>query len=503
MSMYAIKASASDFNDDAIEENLKTAKPYESIPGPSTFNMFRSFMPGGRFHSLQFSDVHRALSAEHGPIYKIRGAFGRKDMIVVVDPKDFEIVFRTEGTFPQRSGLDCLAYYWKHYKKDLYAVSLGLVSEQGQRWWDLRQKVNGVMMKPQSTKRYTSAIDEVSRDFVQKLHNLRDSNLETPADLFFHLNVWAFESIANITINMRLGLLNENNKDKNIHKLMDNIKTFFQLLNELDIQPSVWKLYRTPKFKRFIQCCFLRSVIEKLVEKGLENLRENSDERAKSSGEKCVLEKLSEINKDVAIIMAFESLLAGVDTTSSAVFNVLYSLAINQEKQDNLREELMKILPEKDTPLTKEKMSNMPYLRACIKETFRLMPIVSGNFRGVGRNIVLQGYKIPKDTGVLMHNQAVHMDEKYFPESKSFLPERWLRSQDKHENYNPFTFLPFGHGSRVCIGRRFAELEIECLVMRMVRSYHLEWHHPPPEIRSLTINMPHGDLKLRLQETLV
>ncbi|XP_059614943.1 probable cytochrome P450 12b2, mitochondrial [Phlebotomus argentipes] len=486
-----------------IEDNWSMAKPYESIPGPSAFNMIRSFMPGGRFSSLQFSEVSRALSAEYGPIFKIKGAFGRKDVIVVVDPKDFETVFRTEGSFPRRNGFECLTYYRKHYRKNLYAASLGLMSEQGQGWYDLRHQVNGVMMKPQSARRYISVIDEVSSDFVKKLHDLRDLNLETPGNFFFHLNIWALESIAHITMNMRLGLLNETNRDKNIDQLMANTKTFLQLLNELDIRPSVWKLYSTRKFKQFVQVNDeIHDVLEKLVEKGLKNLKENTDKRAKSSQEKCVLERLSEINRDVAIIMAFDSLLGGVDTTSSAVFNLLYNLATNQAKQDILREELLKILPEKDTPLTKENMSNMPYLRACVKEALRVTPVTIGNIRSTGRNIVLQGYQIPKETDILMHTQVVHLDEKYYSDSKSFHPERWLRSEDKRENYNPFTFLPFGFGSRICVGRRFAELEIECLVARMVRKYHLEWNHPPPKIRFMAINMPHGDLKLRLRETL-
>uniref|UniRef100_A0A1B0D8J6 Cytochrome P450 n=1 Tax=Phlebotomus papatasi TaxID=29031 RepID=A0A1B0D8J6_PHLPP len=69
---------------------------------------------------------------------------------------------------------------------------------------------------------------------------------------------------------------------------------------------------------------------------------------------------------------------------------------MNPEKQNILRSELLKILPEKDTPLTIENTTNMPYLRACIKEALRVMPITIGNLRSSGRNIVLKGYQIPK-----------------------------------------------------------------------------------------------------------
>lgn len=56
----------------------------------------------------------------------------------------------------------------------------------------------------------------------------------------------------------------------------------------------------------------------------------------------------------------------------------------------------MKVLPEKNTPFTEEKTNNLPYLRACIKEVIRVLPVAGGNFRAVGEDIVLQGYFIPK-----------------------------------------------------------------------------------------------------------
>ncbi|XP_055709202.1 probable cytochrome P450 12b2, mitochondrial [Phlebotomus papatasi] len=492
------KATASNLDDEAIERSWSIAKPYGTIPGPSVLNLIRSFLPKGRFHSIPFPEVHRQLEKEYGPIYKFIGTFGKRDIVVVTDPKDFEIVYRTEGSFPLRRAMECLSYYRKEYRKEKYPVSYGLVTEQGESWWDLRHKVNGVMMKPQVTKGYTSGVDEVAREFVRKLHNMRDSNSETPANLLYFLNVWALESIAYITMNLRLGLFKEK-PDENIDKLMENLKDIFQLVIELEVEPSIWKIYKTPKFNRFMQIMdYIHETIASLVDKGVENLKEQKLESG--NREKGVLEKLYEIDKDIAVLMVIDSLLAGVDTTSSATFTVLYNLSMNPEKQNILRSELLKILPEKDTPLTIENTTNMPYLRACIKEALRVMPITIGNLRSSGRNIVLKGYQIPKATDVFMNTISVYEDDHYFPDHSSFIPERWLRTSGKHENYNPFTYLPFGFGSRICVGRRFAEMEIESLVSRLVRNYHLEWHHAPPKIRAMTINIPDGDLKLRLKD---
>ena len=74
----------------------------------------------------------------------------------------------------------------------------------------------------------------------------------------------------------------------------------------------------------------------------------------------------------------------------------LYYLATNQEKQDKLREEMRQYLPKKDSPVTKEILSEVPYLKATIKETLRMAPIAVGNLRTTIQDMVLSGYQIPK-----------------------------------------------------------------------------------------------------------
>jgi cytochrome P450 len=58
--------------------------------------------------------------------------------------------------------------------------------------------------------------------------------------------------------------------------------------------------------------------------------------------------------------------------------------------------------------------------------------------------------------------------EKYYPEADKFIPERWLKNEAQYnKKTHPFVTMPFGFGPRMCIGRRFAELEIETLVTKV------------------------------------
>lgn len=237
------------------------------------------------------------------------------------------------------------------------------------------------------------------------------------------------------------------------------------------------------------------------VDKAIENLSTQPTEGREES----ILEKLIKINKKVAVVMCADAMLAGVDTTSSATIGILYCLAKNQDKQDQLREELRQILPNKNDSLTPDKMRNMPYLRAVIKEGIRLYPPTVGNFRKAGENLVLSGYQIPKGFEVAMGLMMTHTDEKQFAQPHKFIPERWLKSntdpQCPHaKDAHPFSYLPFGFGARMCVGKRFAELEIEVLVTRLVRDYKIEWNYPDMMIKSVLVNIPDGDLKFKFTE---
>lgn len=133
------------------------------------------------------------------------------------------------------------------------------------------------------------------------------------------------------------------------------------------------------------------------LEQGKAQLKEKQQNKTISEKETGVLEKLIAIDEDVALVMTLDSIIAGVDTTSATLFSVLYALALNPDKQEILRNELKGALPDKDTKLTPENMHNLPYMRACIKEALRHLPLVAGNFRSTGRDITLQGYQIPRD----------------------------------------------------------------------------------------------------------
>lgn len=77
-------------------------------------------------------------------------------------------------------------------------------------------------------------------------------------------------------------------------------------------------------------------------------------------------------------------------------------------------------------------------------------------------------------TVVVTQNQVICRLPEYFDEPNSFIPERWLRNNNdgtdktiKEKSINPYVVLPFGHGPRSCIARRFAEQNLQVLLLRV------------------------------------
>lgn len=112
--------------------------------------------------------------------------------------------------------------------------------------------------------------------------------------------------------------------------------------------------------------------------------------------EPSVLQKLLRTNRKYAMLTVFDMLSAGVDTTSATCSVLLYQLALNPDKQAKLKDEIFQLLPTIDSPLSAETLQNAPYFRACFKEAMRVQPSISAAMRASGRDILINGYQVPK-----------------------------------------------------------------------------------------------------------
>ncbi len=157
-------------------------------------------------------------------------------------------------------------------------------------------------------------------------------------------------------------------------------------------------------------------------------------------------------------------LFAGHETTATALTWALYWLHKLPEVRQKLREELD--LGDVNDPNT---LFRLPYLNAVCSETLRIYPVGMLTFpRVVRTSVELMGYKLEPGTVVFGSIYLTHQRNDLYPEPHHFKPERFLERQ-----FSPYEFLPFGGGSRRCIGMAFAQFEMKVVLAKIVSRLEL------------------------------
>ena len=151
---------------------------------------------------------------------------------------------------------------------------------------------------------------------------------------------------------------------------------------------------------------------------------------------------------------------AGFDTTSAALSWAVFLLLENSEVLANLKQEMM------DCSSFEEALKQ-PLLDAVVKETLRLYPTAPAGLREAREDLVYKEYFIPKGSLVAYGIYITQRQETYFKNALSFKPERWINGFKPE----PFSYLPFGHGVRYCIGGALATSLIKLHLYFLLKHY--------------------------------
>ncbi|XP_018572395.1 cytochrome P450 CYP12A2 [Anoplophora glabripennis] len=492
-------------NIDGKPREWNDALPYESIPGPKPLpligNIFR-FLPFiGEYYNLPIREMYESFKTKYGNVVSLTGV-GRPPIIFLFDVQDMEKHLRGAGAFPIRRGLGSLTHYRTVTRRDVFKDVPGLMSVQGIEWFKIRSVVNPVLMQPKAAQQYIGSMDKVANELIENIRffSKQNENSEMPEDFQNELYKWALESIGVIALNKHLGCLDLNaSKDSEPQKLISSVNEMFLLMYKLDILPSIWKYIETPSWKRFVK---VLDFITETLSKHIDEVFTKTISDDVPEDQLNILQKLTKQDRHIAFVMVMDMLTAGIDTTGKTMAAALYFLAKNPDKQQCLREEVYNNLPEKNSSVTKEILNNSPYLKAVIKETTRIAPIAVGNVRTTIKDSVLGGYKIPKGTELIsMH--IVTANSKHFKDHEKFMPERWLRTEDSdysYKNVHPFAYQPFGFGPRSCIGKRFANLELEIGISKIIRNFELSWAHDDMVFSGNFLYGVERPLKIRVKE---
>ncbi|XP_032676874.1 cytochrome P450 302a1, mitochondrial [Odontomachus brunneus] len=470
-------------------------KPFDNIPGPKSWPIVGTlykYLPFiGEYNFTRLHTTGLLKLKRYGPLVREELVPG-VTTVWVFRPEDIASVLQAEaGLYPERRSHLALLKYRKD-RSDIYNTG-GLLPTNGTDWWRLRKEFQKVLSKPRNVLEYLEDTDVVVQEFVQLCQQEQaDDFLPLFSRLFLELTCL-------VAFDERMHSFSEEERHPNSRssRLINAAFETNSVTVKLDNGPRLWRYFETRLYRKLRKAqSYMEEVVLQMVS---QRNQSTSIRRKKSLLEEYLKNEALDI-KDI-IGMSCDMLLAGVDTTTYSTSSALYHLACNPDQQDKLRCEATDLLVDPDSPITADVLNNAVYTKAVIKETFRMNPISVGIGRILQTDVVLSGYHVPRGTVVVTQNQVTCRLPEYFNEPNSFMPERWLRSKDRtiKENINPYLVLPFGHGPRSCIARRFAEQNIQVLLLRMCRNLRFTWCGGILDVQSLLINKPDAPIKLKFK----
>jgi len=195
-------------------------------------------------------------------------------------------------------------------------------------------------------------------------------------------------------------------------------------------------------------------------------------------GPKDLLDALLEMRSDEFTLThirgyLIDIFLAGTDTTAKTIEWAMAELIHNPDKMKRAQAELEELIS-RNRMVEESDSDRLPYLRAVVKEVFRLHPVVPLLLphRAVS-SCEIEGFVIPKHSQVLVNVWGMGRDPRIWKQPLKFIPERFIGNEMSSMDYRGqhFELIPFGAGRRMCVGLPLASRMIHLVLASLLHSF--------------------------------
>ncbi|KAJ5619161.1 hypothetical protein N7510_003145 [Penicillium lagena] len=451
--------------------------PLRSLPGPFSAR-FTSLWYFNRVRRGQFEHDNIRLHEEYGPIVRVA-----PNHYSISDLSAVRTVYGTGSRFAKSAWYDG----WKHPAQWTVFADRDI-----KRHSDSRKRFTS-LYSMSSLVHYEALADDCADLFLRKLAGFADR--QESLNLGYWFQCYAFDVIGNITFGERFGFLDDGIDIDGAMDALDNVLMYSTLVGIYpEWHPRLFGPLSRFKWSGAGGRAYLSSFVKEKIR--LHEEKRNDPEPA-SNGFKTqdFLEKLmSARDKDPEkvtdyhlFIMGLSNVSAGSDTTAISLSAIAWNLLHNPETLRKLRQEIDDFTAQGkcSAEVTFKESQDMPYLQAVIKEALRMHSATGLPMWRVvpDGGAEISGRHFPAGTVVGINTWVAHYDEKAFPDAKTFRPERWLEAESDPERLKEMNqmYMPFGLGSRTCLGKHISILEMSKLIPRLVRDFNLTplrktWH---------------------------
>nr|XP_054505165.1 25-hydroxyvitamin D-1 alpha hydroxylase, mitochondrial [Agelaius phoeniceus] len=505
------------------------------MPGPSSAAFIFELLCRGGVRRLHEMQVHGR--ARFGPVWRAR--FGPVLTVHVAEPALVAQVLRQEGPEPRRA----LSCPWKQHR-ELRGAPGGLLTLEGEAWRGSRRVLARALLRPGAAEAFAAPVAAAVAELVARLRRLRRRHPRgLVRDIGTEFNRFGLEAISWVLFSSRLGCLGDpgdSGDSSDTEAVLQSVGAVLALTLVtmalprplLRLVPAPWDAFCHAWDQLF---AFAKGHVDRRV-------AEVAARGPLAEGDTCVTDLLARERVPVSSIYGnvTELLLAGVDTVASTLAWSLYELARNPGAQAALHRQLLTATngvtggdsattDRATAAATAAALGRLPLLRAVVKETLRLYPVIPANARVVPEcDIHVGDYLVPRQTLITLCHYATSRDSRYFPAPDAFRPERWLRHGDTAGDTgdtagdtgdspgdtpgdspgdspgprHPFASLPFGLGPRSCVGRRLAELQLHMALAQILLHFEVRPEPGGSRVRPMTRTLlaPGAPISLRFLE---
>lgn len=347
----------------------------------------------------------------------------------------------------------------------------------GEKWYYLRSNLTTGLISPSTVANAIPQIEIIADDWCHYLKQIRDKNGEVKAveDLASNL---ALEATCALVLGRRMGFLLPEN-DNNIAKRLANaVQDIFRASRDTHYGLPWWKVFPSTAYE------ILKKGEEAAYDIALELIRTADDSTRDSPIFQSVIKAKVDEREKIAVLVDYIS--AGIFTLSNSIIFLLNFISQNLDVQEKLFDDVAK--------------SSLTYAKACVNESFRLLPSANPLARVVEEDVVLSGYHVRKGTVVLCHTYFACRKEENFFKANEFIPERWLGTENGFKpTASAFLVIPFGVGRRLCPGKRFIELVMPIILAQTVKNFKIE-SKAPLEVQFEFLYSPKGPVLMSFKD---